>query len=268
MTAPVDGSGTSVATGTILDPNATPGFSVGNASANEGSPETFTVTLTNASTSAIKFSYATANGTGTAGINYTAASGAVTIPAGQLTGTITVNTLAGANPMASKTFYLNVTATSGTTTTGAQGVGTILNTVLPKIYINSVSLLAGNSGTREMYFSICLSDPAPFPVSFNYATSDGTAVAGKDYTAKSGSFTFAAGLDSQPMGVPIFGSTTYAANKTFTVTLSSPVNATILTPTSTGTIISSAAPPTQSLEKVTVVQPDSAPGTGPSHHSS
>jgi len=266
LSGPVNATlSTAAATGTILDTSTTPGISVGNASASEGSPAVFTITLGHVAANAITASYATANGTATAGTNYVSTTGSVTIPAGQLIATVTVATLATTTPSAARTFTLNLTAAPGAVITGAQGVGTIANTDFPKIYTDNVSLLSGNTGTREMYFSLCLSDPAPFPVTFNYATSDGTAVAGKDYAAVAGTCTLPAGVASQPLGVPIFGTTTYGPNKTFTVTLSSPVNGTILTPTSTGTIISSAKLPAVYVNNLTEVQPVSGTASAPFH---
>jgi hypothetical protein len=71
-------------------------------------------------------------------------------------------------------------------------------------------------------------------VSVDFATSDGTATAGSDYTAMSGTLTFAPGELSKNISVPITNDTLFEnANETFTVTLSNPTSPAILTTSST-----------------------------------
>lgn len=58
--------------------------------------------------------------------------------------------------------------------------------------------------------------------SVKYATSNGSAVAGKDYTAKSGTLSFAAGVTTQNISLRITNDTLYEVDETFKVALSSP----------------------------------------------
>jgi hypothetical protein len=62
-------------------------------------------------------------------------------------------------------------------------------------------------------------------VTVDYATSDSTATAGSDYTATSGTLTFAAGTTVMTFDVPIADDALYEANETVTLTLSDPSNA-------------------------------------------
>ncbi len=71
----------------------------------------------------------------------------------------------------------------------------------------------------------------------SYATANGSAVAGTDYTASSGTLTFAPGVTSQTVNVPITTVSTSGSTKNFTLTLSNPVNATISRGTATGSIL-------------------------------
>ena len=71
----------------------------------------------------------------------------------------------------------------------------------------------------------------------DYTTSGGTATAGSDYTAASGTLTIAAGQTSGTIPVSVLGDKTHEPNETFTLTLSNPAGATIVTSTATGTII-------------------------------
>jgi beta-glucanase (GH16 family) len=76
-------------------------------------------------------------------------------------------------------------------------------------------------------------------VSVNYATADGTARAGTDYTASSGTLTIAPGQTEVYVDVPIKGDSLRQADQVFYVNLSAPVNATLGTSQATGTIINS-----------------------------
>ena len=59
-------------------------------------------------------------------------------------------------------------------------------------------------------------------VGVNYATSDGTATAGLDYTAAAGVLTFAANQTSKTFSVPITNDTIVEGNETVNLTLSNP----------------------------------------------
>src|SRR5205085_5395111 len=67
-------------------------------------------------------------------------------------------------------------------------------------------------------------------------TADGTATAGSDYTAKSGTLTIPAGSFTATITVPVFGNTTIEPDETFTVNLSNAVNAPIADNQAVGTI--------------------------------
>ncbi|OYY49059.1 MAG: hypothetical protein B7Y48_07685 [Methylophilales bacterium 28-44-11] len=85
-------------------------------------------------------------------------------------------------------------------------------------------------------------------MSVNYATSNGTATVGSDYTSTTGSLTFAPGVITQTITVPIINDTTAESSETFNVVLSAPSNATIATGTGVGTIIDNDQPPSIDLD--------------------
>ena len=70
----------------------------------------------------------------------------------------------------------------------------------------------------------------------SFATADGTAAAGSDYTSRSGTLTIGAGSSSGNIAITRFGDTVPEENETFFVDLSSPTNATIAQSRGTGTI--------------------------------
>jgi hypothetical protein len=81
-------------------------------------------------------------------------------------------------------------------------------------------------------------------VTVSFATADGTATAGSDYVATSGTLTFNPGVTTQTITVNVVGDTTVEPNETFLVNLSAPSNATIATGQGTGTIVNDdGAPP-------------------------
>jgi Ca2+-binding RTX toxin-like protein len=93
------------------------------------------------------------------------------------------------------------------------------------IYISDVQLEEGSSGgTTDAVFTVSLSTPVAAPVTVDYATADGTAEAGTDYTAVNGTLTFAPDATEQEVRVPILGDDLVEPDESFFVNLSNPVN--------------------------------------------
>ena len=85
-------------------------------------------------------------------------------------------------------------------------------------------------------FAVTLSRAATGTVTVDYATSDGTAAAGSDYTEKSGTLTFAPGVTAQTVSVAVLDDSHDEESETFTLTLSNAAGATITDATAIGTI--------------------------------
>ncbi len=98
---------------------------------------------------------------------------------------------------------------------------------LPAVSIGNAAIVEGQSGSRSVRLTASLSRPSLTPVTVHYATADGTATAGSDYTSKSGTITFAAGATSAAVSVTVKGDRVPEANEAFTVGLSSPQGATL-----------------------------------------
>ena len=79
----------------------------------------------------------------------------------------------------------------------------------------------------------CLKRSVTIYISFNYATSNGTANAGSDYTSTSGFLTISAGATSGTFNVPILADSTDENNETATLTLSNATNSTFSDDTAT-----------------------------------
>ncbi len=230
------------ATGTILNDDL-PGLSINDVSVNEGNAgttnATFTVSLSApAGAGGVSFDLATADGTATAGVDYAASSLTRTIPAGSSSATFTVLVNGDTLAEPDETFFVNVSNVTGATVSDGQGLGTIVNDdAQPALSIDDVSVNEGSSGTTTATFTVSLSAASGQTVTVNYATADGTATAGSDYVARSGTLSFAPGVTAQGVAVTVNGDTAVEPNETFSVGLSGASNATIARATGTGTIL-------------------------------
>ena len=107
-------------------------------------------------------------------------------------------------------------------------------------------------------FVVTLNPASGETVSVNYATANGTATSGSDYTAKSGSLTFNAGDTAKTVRVSIIDDSDDDNNETVTLTLSNPSGAEISDGQATGTITNSEPQP---LTARFISMPDSHDGS-------
>ena len=100
--------------------------------------------------------------------------------------------------------------------------------------------IAGGSGKEgdddDIDFTVTLDEAASGTVTVDYATADGSADAGDDYTEKSGTLNFSAGETSKTISVAIEDDIENESDETFTVTLSNASGADLGTTSATGTI--------------------------------
>ncbi|CAD7387583.1 putative Ig domain-containing protein [Xanthomonas arboricola pv. juglandis] len=238
-----DGRGDTITVNITITPNQ-PTLSINDVSVNEGNAgttnATFTISLNQpAGAGGVSFDIATADGTATAGVDYVASSlTGQTIPAGSSSATFTVLINGDTLSEPDETFFVNVSNVTGASVGDSQGQGTIVNDdALPALSIDDVSVNEGNSGTTTATFTVSLSMASGQTVSVNYATADGTATAGSDYVARSGTLTFAPGVTAQGVAITVNGDTAVESNETFSVGLSGASNASIARATGTGTIV-------------------------------
>ena len=233
--------------GTITNDDAVlPQLSIGDATVTEGHSGTVAAQFTiSASIAAGPGGYvvpfATADDTATtADGDFVGASGTVTILEGQTSATVAITVNGDTNVEPDEQFFVNLgTPPPGTQIADGQGTGTITNDdAFPVLSIGNASVVEGHSGTALLNFPLSLTGPAPAGgVTFTVNTADGTASSGSDYVAiVNGSGSIAGGQTSGTLSVTINGDTVAEANETFSVTLTSPVNATAGTLTATGTI--------------------------------
>ena len=235
-----------VATGTILDDDDRPGgtvpdLEIQDAEVTEGGTAAFTVTLSSSSEVPVTVSYETIDGTATAGADYTTTSGMLTFEVnGDRTQRVEVPTLEDDEAEETETFTVQLSAPSGATVADGTGTGTIIDDdgggggSVPRIEIEDAEVTEGGIAS----FEVTLSSAPTRTVTVAYATVDGTATAGADYTTMSGMLTFEVNGDrTQRVEVPTLEDDEAEETETFTVQLSAPSGATVADGTGTGTII-------------------------------
>lgn len=202
-----------------------PYITIDNPAATEGNagatPLTFTVNLSAPYDQAVTVNYATANDTATAGSDYAATAGTLTFAPGQTSRTITVLVNGDRLVEPTETFLLNLTnASSNAAISGGVGIAAIIDDE-PSISINGAYNYGDNS---PFIFTVSLSAPSDQVVTVNFATANGTAIAGPDYVATSGTLTFNPGETTRTISVAVVDPTSLP-DKYFYVNLTDATNA-------------------------------------------
>ncbi len=184
------------------DGGTPPVISVGNTFVVEGNSGTTTahvpVTLNHNSPVPVTVHYATAVGGGTtaatkatAGSDYTASSGTLTIPANTTVATIPVSVKGDTALEQNEAFLVNLSAPTNATLSMAQSsVVTIRNDELPQVVVKGPAGASGEPSTAS--FSITLKQPYYTTLNLNAATVGNTAASPGDYTAVNTTVTFLA----------------------------------------------------------------------------
>ncbi|SOD74837.1 Calx-beta domain-containing protein [Jatrophihabitans sp. GAS493] len=249
---------TASAYGTIRNQNYPPVLAIGDASAYRSAlgtaTMTFPITLSAPSVNPVVVTYSTSNGSAVAGTDYTAASGTLTIPAGATTASVKVSIPKLAVYSAQLYFYLNISSATNALLSNNYGYGYIIsNTVVPVVSVTDTAVVASAAATNAV-FTIGLGAPNSNAVTVKYATSNGSAVSGTDYTATSGIATFAAGVTSLTVSVPVAANTVSVGSSYFYLSLNTPTNAYVGRATSTATILYQAVTPQLSVGDSTVTR--------------
>ena len=261
----------STATGTITDddgvgPPSLPTLSIGDASADEDAGSAvFTVTLSAVSEDAVTVAYETSGGTATAGDDYTTTSGTLTFAAQTRSQTISVPVVNDTDDEADETFTVTLSAPQNATILRSTATGTITDddgVGPPSLPTLSIGDASADEDAGSAVFTVTLSAVSEDAVTVAYETSGGTATAGDDYTTTSGTLTFAAQTRSQTISVPVVNDADEEEDETFTVTLSTPANATILRSTATGTILDDDGEPPPILPTLSIEDAAVSEGAG------
>jgi uncharacterized repeat protein (TIGR01451 family) len=217
--------------GTILNDDVAPSLVISDAAVLEGDEgvtnAVFRVSLSCPSTLPLTVTYATSDITAQAGLDYEAQSGLLSFPPGTTNQELNVAVRGDRLNEALETFSVLLSQATNGIIADAQGVGMIMDDdPLPVLAISDASVIEGNSGLRQIFFSVSLLPVSGQSVSVQVATTtNGTARPGVDFNALLTTLAFSAGITNRLVQVPVRGDTEIEPDETLTVLLSNPVHA-------------------------------------------
>lgn len=207
-----------------------------------------TVNRSGGTSGAVSVAYSTLDGTAAAGTDYTAATGELNWADGDGSSKSFTVPISSEGPFSgSKTFSVSISSPTGGATISSQSSASVSivgsnSSAEGAVELGSDSYpVAQNVGSVNV--SVDRTGGSSGVVSVDYATSDGSAVAGTDYTASRGTLQWADG-DTSPktISVPIAETTPFSGTKAFSIALSNPsVGASIAYPGAATVTISGGA---------------------------
>lgn len=230
----------------IDDDQALVMFDPGSFEVNEAAgTATISVILTSSTIAEATVDYATSDGTAQAGVDYTATSGTLTFAAGETSKTFQVPIIDDTLFELDETIHLTLSNPSGNIALGTPNDTAILtikdNDTMPDVMFSDTSYpVMENAGSATI--TAVLSNPSGAISEVHYQTTDGTAIAGVDYTATSGILTFAPGETSKTFTVPILDNSVFGPQKSLNLVLSDPSNVTLTAPSEASLLINNDDP--------------------------
>ena len=230
------------ATLTIVDNERSFALSAASYSVSEGGGSA-PITITRSGSVAVPDSvhFATTNGTAIAGSDYTTVSQDVSFAAGETSKIVSVPITDDGLVESSETVSLSLSSPSAGTTLGSPSTATLTIQDNDSALAFSASSYSVQERGGSAAIGLARTGFLSSAVSVHFATANGTASAGSDYTTVDQTVSFAAGESSIAVSVPITNDKSLEANETLTLTLSSPsATASLASPsTATLTIINS-----------------------------
>ncbi|HUQ63208.1 MAG TPA: Calx-beta domain-containing protein [Acidimicrobiales bacterium] len=221
----------------LLGPNATGQVIVGQAHCD------FTATPATTSTTQAPVTTTTAAPVTTSTTQVPVTTSTTAVPVTTSTTQVPVTTSTTAAPVTTST-----TAVPATTSTTAAPVTTTTTTlvvqpIVPVVRVTGdVTVTEPVGGSTPATFTVSLDDPSTSAVSVNYATTGGTAAAGADYLASSGTLVFDPGQTTISVLVEVLADSVVEPDETFTLTLSNPVGASLGQVSAVATIVPGVSP--------------------------
>jgi hypothetical protein len=209
--------------------------------ADAGGSLTVTLVRAGGTAGAVTVQYATADGTARSGTDYTSTSGTVSFASGEATKTFAVPVIANSSITGNKNFKVVLSNPTG-------GVTLVPGTANVVIHDDEVSPFGSGSlkfaksvydgfeSQGKVEIAVQRTGGSRGKVTVRYATSNGTAAAGRDYTATSGTLTFEAGESIKTFIVPITYDTESDGEETVNLMLSAPTGGADLITPSTATL--------------------------------
>ena len=208
------------------------------------------VRLVPASDRTVTVDYATSDETAKAGSDYTAATGTLTFAPGVTTQTVKVTITPDRDVEPAETFAFVLSNPKDGQLGEPKATCTILDDDIPGVVVDDVTVVEGDTGLKNAAFQVKLTTAFKTPVTLNYSTVDGTALAGVDFIASSGTLTFLPGELAKTVLVPIKGDVLDEPDKAFFLTISNVIGAPVLDDRGKGTIQDDDPTPTLSIGDV------------------
>ena len=226
----------------MLAVRALPTVSIADASVAEGNSGSktlsFVVSLSSAAEQTTTVSYGTVNGTATvAGGDYVAKTGTISFRAGQRTSMVSVGIRGDRTVEADETFQVVLSSATAATLGRTTATGTIFDDDAAPRTVSVAGPTAAVDEGGSATFTFSLSRLATVPITVSYATSNLTASSASDYTAATGSFTFATGQISKQVTVATRTDAVVESDESFQMRVTAASGAAIGSPaTATATI--------------------------------
>ena len=190
--------------------------------------------------------YGSTNGTAVAGVNYQAVSGVLTFYPGEVQKPVIVPVINDPLATGDLTFGVGLTHPSAGTMLVAPAMTTVLlqDADAGFSFTNATMTVMKNAGAAVI--TVVCSNPRVEPVitssnvvplQVSYSTANGTAIAGSDYQAVSGTLVFTNGIGTNTFTVPIYANGLVTGDRAFTVSLFNPTSPGQLTAPSTQTVV-------------------------------
>ncbi len=195
-----------------------------------------TVTRTGGLAGGVVVSFAAADGTATAGADYTATAGTLTFGLGNTSTTFSVPILADTLVEGDETVLLTLSNPLGGAALGAQKTAVLTIKDAQKGVQFSAATFTALEGTAAATVTVVRTGPTPDVATVRYSTTDGTAQAGTNYKATSGTLTFAKDITKATFTVPLLGDKQVKGPQTVLLLLSNPSVTTALGPLSSAVL--------------------------------
>jgi Tol biopolymer transport system component len=206
-------------------------FSAASYSVSEGAGSAvITIKRSGSTSGANTVAFITANGTATAGSDYTAVRRTVSFAAGVSAKTVSVPIKQDTLSEGDETVSLSLSGPSSGSVLGTQKAATLTikdDETTPTFFFSATSY-AVSEASGSAVIAIKRSGSTSAAKSVVFKTANGTALAGSDYTAVSKTVSFAKGVTSQTVSVPIKQDTLAEGDETVQLSLSSPSSGSVL----------------------------------------
>lgn len=180
--------------------------------------------------------YATADGSATAGLDYTGQTGTLTFAPGETLKRITVPVAADGTAEGEEFFRVVLVATGGGASLGAASQAIVTITSSDPAVQFAAPFYQASEAASQALVSVKRTGSLAEPLTVHYATSDGSAAAGTDYVPAEGDLTFPRGVAARTFAVTLVRDAAYEPLRTVALTLSSPSSGVLGTSAATLTI--------------------------------